>query len=165
MIGYYEYETSPRKLRPEYETSNGKKKIKRTTKKHLASKSNKVNEYSKKKVKYIVGILFSFIILLTISYRYSLINTKFNVKEALKANLAEIQKQNAQLNLNIEKSTNINNIEQQAKEKLGMKKLDNNQKIYVSLPKEDYVESATEEVKTDDEETWWEALINDLLGK
>ena len=79
--------------------------------------------------------------------------------------MAEIQKQNAQLNLNIEKSTNINNIEQQAKEKLGMKKLDNNQKVYVSLPKEDYVESSTEEVQTEEEETWWEALINDLFGK
>ncbi len=163
MIGYYEYETSPRKLKPEYEP--GRKKVNKTTKKHLANKKSKVNEYSKKKVKYIVGILFAFIILLTISYRYSLINTKFNEKESLKSNLAEIQKQNAQLNLNIEKSTNINNIEQQAKEKLGMKKLDNNQKVYVSLPKQDYVESSAEEVQTEEEETWWEALINDLFGK
>ena len=165
MIGYYEYETSPRKLKPEYEPNGRRKKINKTTKKHLASKKSKVNEYSKKKVKYIVGILFAFIILLTISYRYSLINTRFNEKESLKSSLAEIQKQNAQLNLNIEKSTNINNIEQQAKEKLGMKKLDNNQKVYVSLPKEDYVESSTEEVQTEEEQTWWEALINDLFGK
>ena len=165
MIGYYEYETSPRKLKPEYEPNGRRKRINKTTRKHLSSKKSKVNEYSKKKVKYIVGILFAFIILLTISYRYSLINTRFNEKESLKSSLAEIQKQNAQLNLNIEKSTNINNIEQQAKEKLGMKKLDNNQKVYVSLPKEDYVESSTEEVQTEEEETWWEALINDLFGK
>ena len=46
-----------------------------------------------------------------------------------------------------------------------MKKLDNNQKVYVSLPKQDYVESSAEEVQTEEEETWWEALINDLFGK
>lgn len=45
-----------------------------------------------------------------------------------------------------------------------MKKLDNNQKVYVSLPKEDYVESGTEQVETSETETWWEALINDLFG-
>ena len=32
-------------------------------------------------------------------------------------------------------------------------------------PKEDYVESSTEQVETGEEETWWQALINDLLGK
>ena len=45
-----------------------------------------------------------------------------------------------------------------------MKKLDNNQKVYVSLPKEDYVESSTEQVETGEDETWWQALINDLFG-
>ena len=70
--------------------------------------------------------------LLTISYRYSLINTRFSEKESLKSELADLQKQNAQLQLSIETGTNINNIEQQAKEKLGMKKLDNSQKVYVS---------------------------------
>lgn len=164
MINYYEYETSPRKINPEYEERD--KKVKKTrTQKHVNAKKNKAVEYSSKKTKYIVEIAFAFVILLTISYRYSLINTKFSEKESLKTELAEIQKQNAQLQLNIEKSTNINNIEQQAKEKLGMKKLDNGQKVYVSLPKEDYVESGTEEVGDEEKETWWEALINDLLGK
>ena len=46
-----------------------------------------------------------------------------------------------------------------------MKKLDNSQKVYVSLPKEDYIESSTEEVTTGEEETWWQALMNDLFGK
>ena len=106
-----------------------------------------------------------FAVLLTISYRYSLINSKFTEKEELKSELSAIQKENAQIQLNIEKSTNINNIEQQAKEKLGMKKLDNNQKIYVNLPKEDHVKSAKDSVETTQEETWWQALINDLFGK
>lgn len=163
MINYYEYDTSPRKLKPEYEENiNEIKKINKTTKTKV--KSKKSVEYSKKKAKYIIEIALAFVILLTISYRYSLINTKFNEKENLKSELAEIQKQNAQLQLNIEKGTNINNVEQQAKEKLGMKKLDNNQKVYISIPKEDYVESGVEAVETSEQETWWQALLNDLFG-
>lgn len=161
MINYYEYETSPRKLNPEYEEKQTKKK-----KANKDSKNKKSQiENSKRKNRIIIGVGITFIILLTISYRYSLINTKFNEKEKLKSQLAQIQKENAQLQINIERGTNINNIEQQAKEKLGMKKLDNSQKIYVSLPKEDYIESGVEEVDEVEEETWWQALINDLFGK
>lgn len=162
MIDYYEYETSPRKLEPDYETTSNKKT--KTRKKVKNSKNSSAN-YSRKTAKYIVEILFAFAILLTISYRYALINAKFTAKENLKSELADIQKQNDQLQVSIEKGTNINNIEQQAKEKLGMKKLDNSQKVYVSLPKEDYIESSTEEVTTGEEETWWQALMNDLFGK
>lgn len=161
MINYYEYDTSPRKLSPEYDNRVNEKK--KTDTKREARK--KEIEHSKKTTKYILQIGIAFIILLTISYRYSLINTKFNEKEDLKIQLAKIEKENAQLQINIERGTNINNIEQQAKEKLGMKKLDNGQKIYVSLPKEDYVESGTEQEIEIEEETWWEALINDLFGK
>ena len=161
MINYYEYDTSPRKYTPEYEeeiTHQKKIESKREARK-------KELEHSRRKTKYIIQIGIAFIVLLTISYRYSLINTEFNEKEKLKSELAKIEKENAQLQINIEKGTNINNIEQQAKEKLGMKKLDNGQKIYVSRPKEDYVESGTEEETEIEEESWWEALINDLLGK
>ncbi len=42
-----------------------------------------------------------------------------------------LQKENEQLKVNIENSLNLNNIEKAAKEKLGMKKLDNNQKTYM----------------------------------
>ncbi len=162
MIDYYEYETSPRKIEPEYEPSN----LKRTnTQKKTKKAQNKSVKENRKTAKYVVEIVIAFAVLLTISYRYSLINTRFAEKENLKTQLSDLQKQNAQLQLNIETGTNINNIEQQAKEKLGMKKLDNSQKVYVSLPKEDYVESSTEQVETGEEETWWQALINDLFGK
>ena len=161
MIDYYEYETSPRKIDPDYERPNLKKT---NTQKKSKKAQNKSVKESRKTVKYIIEIALAFAVLLTISYRYSLINTKFAEKENLKTQLQDLQKQNAQLQLSIETGTNINNIEQQAKEKLGMKKLDNSQKVYVSLPKEDYVESSTEQVETGEEETWWQALINDLFG-
>ena len=161
MIDYYEYETSPRKIEPDYERPRTKKTA---TQKKSKKVQNKAIKESRKTAKYIIEIAIAFAVLLTISYRYSLINTRFSEKENLKSQLADIQKQNAQLQLSIETGTNINNIEQQAKEKLGMKKLDNNQKVYVSLPKEDYVESGTEQVETEETETWWQALINDLFG-
>lgn len=160
MIDYYE--TSPRKIDTDYERPINKKT--RTQKKANKTQNRAVKE-SRKTAKYLIEIALAFAVLLTISYRYSLINSRFSEKESLKSELADLQKQNAQLQLSIETGTNINNIEQQAKEKLGMKKLDNNQKVYVSLPKEDYVESSTEQVETGEEETWWQALINDLFNK
>ncbi|MBQ9233739.1 MAG: hypothetical protein IJ167_06865, partial [Lachnospiraceae bacterium] len=46
-------------------------------------------------------------------------------KETLKRELSEIQKENEQLKVNIEKSLNLKKVEQSAKELLGMQKLDN----------------------------------------
>ena len=41
---------------------------------------------------------------------------------------------------------NLNNLEQEAKEQLGMQKLNSKQTIYMTLPKNDYIEPAAEEV-------------------
>ena len=105
-------------------------------------------------IKYISII---FIALMAISYRNSLINEKFNQNEKLKSTLAVTQKENDSLNLN--------NIEKIAREKLGMQKLDNSQKVYVSLPKKDYVEPAVEQIKTDDEDvSLFKKIMNFIKG-
>ena len=110
----------------------------------------------------VIGI---FIILVTISYRNSQINEKFNQVQTLKKELSLIQKENEQLKVSIENSVNINTIEKLAKEKLGMQKLTNKQTMYITLPKKDYVESASEEVVMEEEKNWWEQIINKILGK
>ena len=46
-----------------------------------------------------------------------------------------------------------------------MQKLDNAQKVYVSLPKKDYVEPATEDVIENENSNWFENIFNTLLGK
>ena len=92
-------------------------------------------------------------------YQNSLITESFNHKEDLKKNLSAIEKENEQLQVNIEKSLNLNNVEQSAKEMLGMQKLDNSQKVYVSIPKEDYVESETEKIIVEEETNWFDKLI------
>ena len=167
MINYYEYETSPRK--EETEEFIPRKKRNRENEVHnkedIRKKVKKAQAIEKRKnVKHILEIGVVFVLLLTISYRYALINSKFSQKESLKASLAELQKQNAQLKVSIEQGMNINNIEQAAKEKLGMQKLDNNQKVYITLQKKDYVESSTNS-EEEKEESWWQKLIKTLKGE
>ena len=118
----------------------------------VKKQSNKTENQTKKiskeelnrKAKLVCYILFGFTILFTISYRNSIINEKFNGKENLKVDLAEIQKTNEQLQVGIENELNLTSVEKLAKEKLGMGKLNNSQKVYISLPKREYVESKSE---------------------
>ncbi len=166
----YQYETSPRKLQPEYEPrKNPYEKKKSSTQK---VKKNNVQKQAKKqlkpKVKLVIYVAIGFAILFAISYQNSLITENFNQKEELKKNLSAIEKENEQLKVNIEKSLNLNNVEQSAKEMLGMQKLDNSQKIYISLPKKDYIEASAEEVIIQENKSFWQKIIqniNNLLNK
>ena len=167
MINYYEYETSPRKEEPIEPVRKRTKKKENTVhnKDDIRKKIRKAQVIEKRKnAKHILEIGIVFILLLTISYRYALINSRFSQKESLKASLAELQKQNAQLKVSIEQGMNINNIEQAAKEKLGMQKLDNNQKVYITLQKKDYVESSAD-TEDNEEESWWQKLLKTLKGE
>ena len=166
MINYYEYETSPRK-EEEYIRRKPRKKVNEVkTREDIKRKVRKAQAIqSRKNIKNIIEVGIGFILLLTISYRYALINSRFSEKEGLKATLSTIQKQNAQLQVSIEQGMNINNIEQAAKEKLGMQKLDNNQKVYVNLQKKDYIESSSSQKSLNEEsENWWQQLLDTLKG-
>ena len=161
----YQYETSPRKLEPEYEPiKNPYSKKKSTT---IKKKQEKVQpkRHIKEQIKTVIYIGLIFASLVVISYRNSLINESFNENEKLKSNLAAIQKENEQLKVNLENSLNLSNIEKMAEKKLGMQKLDNSQKVYVSLDKQDYVEPASEEVVKKKKKNWLEQLLDTLLGK
>lgn len=110
-------------------------------------------------------VLAIFAVLLTISYRNTQINEKFSEMQTLKTELASLQKENEQLQVTIENSLNLSNIEKQAKEKLGMQKLTNKQTVYVSLPKKDYIESATEKVEISDNKNWFEKFVDKLFNR
>ena len=103
-----------------------------------------------------------FTILFAISYRNSLITENFNKKENLKEQLSMLQKENAQIEISIQNSLNLANIEKSASELLGMKKIDESQKVYVTLPKKDYVEPASEQVSIKQNNNWFEQLVNGL---
>lgn len=163
MIDYYEYETSPRKIEPEYSPEVTETNKEENNKRVKQEKHSKAKE-KKKNITRIAYVVIGFAILLTISYRYALINTSFSEKEKLKNQLTEIQKQNQQLKVSIEQGMNINTIEQQAKERLGMQKLDNNQKVYINLDKSDYVESSVANKGETETESWWSKLLKDLFN-
>ena len=170
MARNYQYGTTPRKIEPEYrpKTKKTEKKIEKQSIAKSYEEQQRINALKMEKRKHhknlamIVGI---FLLLLVVSYRNSLITEKFNEIQNKKAQLAAIEKTNEQLEVSIEGSLNLSNIEQEAKKILGMKKLDNKQKVYVTLPKKDYIESNTESIKINNEENWFQKLINKILNK
>lgn len=156
----YEYETSPRKLEPEITRKKQIQKKKLKVVEDLPKQDIKIsNKQKKKQVKLTLAVMLIFILLLTVSYRNSQINEKFNRVQTLKRELSSLQKENEQLKVSIENSVNLNTIEKLAKEKLGMQKLTNKQTMYITLPKKDYVESASEEVVLEEEKNWFEKLL------
>ena len=84
--------------------------------------------------------------------------------QKLKQEVADVEKQNTQLEISIENGLNLNNLEQEAKEKLGMQKLNSKQTIYITLPKSDYIESATEEMIIDEEPSGLKGIINAITN-
>ena len=105
----YQYETSPRKLKPEYEPiKNDDVKKKSST---LKQKNKKSQKQAKLEVKTIMYIVIGFAILFAISYRNSLITASFNQKESLKKQFSTLQKENAQTEINIQTNLNLTNIE------------------------------------------------------
>lgn len=160
----YQYETSPRKIQPEYETRKKKNPYdvkKRSTAKKV-NKKQTVKSKMKPKAKIALYVAISFVVLFGLSYRNSLITESFNKKEKLKEQLSSVQKENEQLKVNIESSLNLNNIEKQAKELLGMQKLDNKQRVYINLPKKDYIEPASEEVEVQENLNIWQKIWKGL---
>jgi len=176
----YQYGTSPRKIEPDYNSRrypkknpNNNPKRKHTNKKKTKHIKNSNLKYEEKKrmeqikkerrIHYqnIAIIVSMFLVLLTISYRNSLITEKFNQIQNKKQELSAIEKTNGQTEISIESSLNLKSLEKTAKKKLGMQKLDNDQKVYVTLPKKDYTESALPEVEAEQSSNW----LKDLLAK
>lgn len=133
----YQYETSPKKLS---QNNNQKPQIKKVSNK--AKKKTK----SRSKLKVFIIMLFAFSVAFAIIYKNSKINESFSKIQNMKAEITELQKENDQLEIGIQNSLNLNNVEQAARELLGMERLTNKQTIYISIPKKDYIEPKREEM-------------------
>ena len=173
----YQYETSPRKIKPEYNKPRKnapqynkpktKAQPKKVTKKKENDKEKKKQEEQKAKNALIAKTKFSvfikctilFAIMFFMIYRNSKLSESFSQIQNLKAQITEIEKENDQIEISIQNSLNLNNIEQTAKELLGMQKLNNKQTSYITLSKKDYVEARTEKVIIEEETTWFEGII------
>lgn len=162
----YEYETSPRKLEPDVPKKRQTQKRKLKVVEDLPRQEVRISkEQKKRQIKLTLVVIGIFVLLLTISYRNSQINEKFNEVQTLKKELSSLKKENEQLEVNIENSLNLNTIEKLAKEKLGMQKLTNKQTVYVNLPKKDYVESASEKVIIEKEKNWFEQFVDKIFNR
>lgn len=151
MAGYnnrsrYQYETSPRKLEPEYIPIKKKYPKKSTAKKVKYNHKQESKRTLQNKYRAICYVLIFFAVLFAISYRNTVISEKYSEIKEMKSNLSDIEKENEQLEVSIESKINLSAIEKEAEENLGMKKLDDDQTIYVSLDKQDYIESSTDDV-------------------
>ena len=178
----YQYETSPRKIKPDYSKpkrntsqsnktkvktkTNAKPKVNKPEKKVIKNRVKKQEDVQAKKVliaKTKVTVFFKCALLFLIVFFMIFMNTRLSESisqiQKLKAQITEIQKENDQLEINIQNSINLNNIEQAAKELLGMQKLNNKQTSYITLSKKDYVEARTEKVIIEEETTWIEGII------
>ena len=161
----YEYSTSPRKLQPEYNPQRKTRTSNLKVVKDIPKSGIKMTKEQKnKRVKITLIVCAIFLLLLTISYRNSQINEKFSKMQGLKKELSSFEKENEQLKVTIENGLNLNNIEKLAKEKLGMQKLTNKQTLYVNLPKKDYVEAASEEVKKNEDKNWFDQIVDSMFG-
>ncbi|MGN1298831.1 MAG: hypothetical protein ACI4UE_02465 [Candidatus Scatovivens sp.] len=153
----YQYDTSPRK-----EKTVVRKKKKNQKPKLVKGNKAKAKTKINKKPNLIFAMALIFIMLFIIIYRNSMINESFNQLQGLKKQATAIQKENEQLEVNIQNSINLNNIETSAKELLGMQKLTSSQTIYLNLEKQDYVEATAEAVILEDNSDWFTKLKNKI---
>lgn len=160
----YQYETSPRKLEPEYTPMKNPYKAKKTTARNIKKSNNRNKQLKNKQKQVIKYLIVGFVIIFGICYRNSQIDENFAKMQKLKKEVADVEKQNTQLEISIENGLNLNNLEQEAKEKLGMQKLNSKQTIYITLPKSDYIESATEEMIIEEKPSGLKGIINAITN-
>lgn len=161
----YQYETSPRKLKPEYTPAKNPYRQKKTTINKNEGQKNKNNEKNKnKKVKTIMLIVLAFTILFAISYRNAQIDENFSEVQDLKEELALLQKENEQLEVSIESNLNLSNLEEQARDLLGMHKLTSKQAIYVDLPKTDHIETGAEKIVIEEERMSFKSIFETITN-
>ena len=158
---YYERGTSPRKYNTEC-TPRPKNRTKvqpnKQTKKAV-KKQTPLQRYGS----IILGIILVFAFL--VSFRSSKIEERNVQIQAEKKLIEQLKNENAQLNMDLQKTLSLTNIEKQAKEKLGMQKLQNNQIRYVKLDKQDYVEPVSITRIETKQESFIQKIINFLFNK
>lgn len=122
---YYEAGSAARKL----EYVEVKKKV-------VKNKNNTLNKKNtKRKTSSIAMILFVFSMALVLVYRYNVINEKNLLSQSLADDLVKAESALLTSQIEVDQSTDLNQIEAYAKQKLGMQKPDKNQTIYVDTSK------------------------------
>jgi len=129
-------------------------------KKEKIAKGHNIRKRDRAKLVIALGLVFAAIF--AISYRNSQIDESFTKNEEMKKQYISMEKENDQMKVDIENNLNLNNVEQQAKELLGMQRLTNKQTVYISLPKKDYIQPAAESVIIEEDEGIVEKILNKI---
>ncbi len=138
LNSYYSYGSSAFNL-DAMEKMHKEQSIKAEKKKQIAHKKNQ------RKVLSIITI--AFILAFTVLYRNALIIQKSDTTDKLQAELTHLQSQNAQTEMKLKEKVNLQYVEEMATTKLGMKRPDKYQTVYVNVVQNDYAE-ISEEYKT-----------------
>lgn len=123
-----------------YQTGSAvrKREYKKDVQKKAVVKTNKQNnkkQVHNTSVSIFVAIITVFAMAMFLTYRFNIISEKNLEAQSLKKELAGIEATLASSQIDVEQSTDLNQIESYAKQQLGMQKPDKNQTIYVDTSK------------------------------
>ena len=147
------------------------KEIKETKKTKKVKKNPPSKEISEKKAKrkiqFQIGVkvILIFILFFSIALKNSEKDQLFKDLKNLETEITALDKENDQLEVSIQNSLNLNQIEQAAKELLGMQKRTARQTKNINLPKKDYVEPRVEEIIIEDNRNIFSKIIDKILKK
>ena len=153
----YQYETSPKK---EIETLKPNTKKAKKANKSKAKAMAKI--YAKSKRRTVAFCALAILALFAILYQYANISQTFHEIQQAKAKIAVLQKENEQIESEIQSGLNLENVEQKARA-LGMQKLDASQTRYVSLNKQNYVYSGLSQ-DNNTEKNFFMKIIDGIKG-
>lgn len=144
----YQYETSPRKLEPEYPSAKPPKK------KPIAKKKKKIKNKAKKKhkmsfeAKFFINSMLFFAIIFAMIFCQALVNQKYKEKEKLK-------QEYSQLVTNSMVTNSKNDDTRRIASEYGMQ---TKSATLIDLGTTDYIESSTAQVETN--ESFWDKIVN-----
>lgn len=123
-----------------YQTGSAVRKgeYKKDVQKRVVVKTNKQNnkkQVHNTSVSIFGAIITVFAMAMFLTYRFNIISEKNLEAQSLKKELAGIEATLASSQIDVEQSTDLNQIESYAKQQLGMQKPDKNQTIYVDTSK------------------------------
>ncbi len=127
----------------------------------VLKEKKKVKKYYKLKFKAVLVILLLFISCMTLMYRYAiLLNLNYSVS-VLEKKYSDLKNENSLLKVELEKNTDNTYIENEARERLGMKEPDRAQVVYLSIKKSDFtVVYNGDEKKETIKDNFFAVLIN-----
>jgi len=147
----YNYEPVPEYQ--DYQSQNRKSKVVTVTRKKAILR-----------FKALVGIILFFALSMFILSRYSMINEEKKNIYKLKSELTELNKANTQTQVALNREVDLEQVEKDAIQKLGMQYPDKNQTIYVQIPKTDFTEVPIETENQTDEQAGPASFAKQLLS-